>query len=47
LIFTFNSASRTPLIHGVGYAARSPHVLNVATAPAPARTVTDSSKNRS
>jgi len=36
LIFTFNSASMTPLIHRVTYAIRSSHVLNFATALAPA-----------
>jgi len=47
LIFTFNSASRTPLIHGVGYATRSSQILNIATALTPAWTVTDGSRNHS
>ena len=47
LIFTFISASRTPLIHRVSYAVRSSHVLNVATVLVPAQTVIDDSKNRS
>jgi len=43
LIFSFNSL----LIHGVGYAARSFHVLDIATAPASARMVADDSRNYS
>ena len=45
LIFTFNSASRTLLIHRVNYTTRSSHVLNIATAPAPTWTVTYGSRN--
>jgi len=45
LIFTFNSASKTSLIHGVSYAVISSHVLNIATALAPAQTITDGSRN--
>ena len=47
LIFTFNSASRTLLIHEVSYAARSSHVLNITIAPALAQAVTDDNKNHS
>jgi len=47
LIFAFNSASRTPVIYGVSYTARSSHVLNVTTAPTPGRTVTEDDRNHS
>ena len=40
LIFTFNSASKTPLIRRVSYTARSSHVLTVKTTLAPAQIVT-------
>jgi len=47
LTFTFNSASMTLLIHGVSYVARTFHVFNVATVPAPTRTITDGIRNHS
>jgi len=37
----------TPLIHRIGYAARSSYVLNVATSHVPERMVTDGSISRS
>ena len=40
-------ARRTPLIHGVNYAARSAHILNIVTAPTPARMVTEGSWDHS
>ena len=47
LIFVFNSASRSPLIHGVSYAARSSYILNIATAPTPVQTITEDNRNHS
>jgi len=47
LIFAFSSVSGTPLTHEVCYASMTSHVLNVATAHAPARTATEDSKNHS
>ena len=47
LISNFNSASRTPMIYGVNYAARSSHILNVATTPTPTQTVTEDGSNLS
>ena len=47
LIFTFNSATRTLLIHVVSYVVRSSDVLNVATTLALEWTITDGSRNHS
>ena len=44
LIIAFNSANRIPLSHEINYATRSSHILNVATTPTPARTITEGSR---